>query len=115
MLPALIIAAALSQTQPGATDLAPAFGNTLRMTYPDGRAARTWLSEDGTYRGQGRRGRITHGVWRVRDGEVCFSQRRPLPLPGSFCTPIVRGGVGTTWTARAVTGEMIRIELVAGR
>lgn len=99
----------------GAADLAPAIGNTLLSTYPDGRTARLWLQAGGRYEGQGRRGGMNAGVWRVRDGQVCFSQRRPLPIPGSFCTPIVRGGVGTRWTAKAVTGETIRVELVAGR
>jgi hypothetical protein len=115
MLSALIFAAALSQAQPGAADLEPAFGNTLQSTYPDGRIARMWLQPGGRFEGQGRRGGLSSGVWRVRNGEVCFSQRRPIPLPGSYCTPIVRGGIGTSWTARAVTGETIRVELIAGR
>lgn len=115
MLASLIFAAVLSQTQPGAADLAPAFGNTLLSTYPDGRTARMWLQADGRYQGQGRRGGASSGRWSVRDGQVCFGQRRPIPIPRSFCTPIVRGGVGTGWTARAVTGETIRVQLVAGR
>lgn len=115
MLAALIFASALSQTQPGAADLAPAFGNTLLSTYPDGRTARMWLQADGRYQGQGRRGGRSSGRWSVRDAQVCFGQRRPIPIPRSFCTPIVRGGVGTRWTARAVTGETIQVELVARR
>ena len=115
MLAALILAAVLSQTPPAAADLAPAFGNTLLSTYPDGRTARMWLQADGRYQGQGRRGGASSGRWSVRDGQVCFGQRRPIPVPRSFCTPIVRGGVGTRWTARAVTGETIRVQLVAGR
>ena len=100
---------------PTGADLAPAFGNTLLSTYPDGRTARMWLQPGGRFEGRGRRGGASSGVWRVRDGEVCFSQRRPVPLPGRYCTPIVRGGVGTHWTARAVTGETIRVDLIAGR
>lgn len=115
MLTSLILAAVLSQSQPGAADLAPAFGNTLVSTYPDGRTARMWLQADGRYEGQGRRGGRSSGRWSVREGDLCFSQRRPIPVPRSFCTPIVRGGVGTKWTARAVTGETIQVELVAGR
>ena len=100
---------------PGEADLRPAFGNTLLSTYPDGRTARMWLQSGGRYEGRGRRGGLSNGVWTVRDGQVCFSQRRPVPLPGSFCTPIVRGGVGTHWTAKAMTGETIRVDLIAGR
>lgn len=115
MLSTLIVIAALSQAQPNASDLAPAFGNTLLSTYPDGRTARMWLQDGGRFEGRGRRGGLSSGVWRVRNGEVCFSQRRPIPLPGSYCTPIVRGGIGASWTARAVTGETIRVDLIAGR
>ncbi|MES2859874.1 MAG: hypothetical protein V4701_00280 [Pseudomonadota bacterium] len=112
---ALLITALLMQAAPTAADLEPAFGNTLLSTYPDGRTARMWLQPGGRFEGRGRRGGLSSGVWRVRNGEVCLSQRRPIPLPGSFCTPIVRGGIGTSWTARAVTGETIRVQLVAGR
>ena len=116
MLTVLAIAAMLSQqAPPTAADLAPVFGNTIVSTYPDGRTAKAWLSADGRFEGQGRRGGRNGGTWRVRDGEVCFSMRRPVPLPGSYCTPIVRGGIGTSWTAKAVTGETIRVQLVAGR
>ena len=117
MLFAVFFAAALVSQVPAPTaaDLAPAFGNTLVSTYPDGRTARTWLQPGGRYEGRGRRGGLSSGAWRVRDGQVCFSQRRPIPMPRSFCTPIVRGGVGTSWAARAVTGEQVRVTLVAGR
>lgn len=115
MLPVLMILAALMQTPADAGDLQTAFGNTLVSTYPDGRTARAWLNADGSYRGQGRRGGRSSGVWRVRAGDLCFSQRRPIPLPGAYCTPIVVGGVGTRWTARAVTGETVQVELVEGR
>ena len=113
---AFFAAALVSQAPvPTAVELAPAYGNTLISTYPDGRTARTWLQPGGRYEGRGRRGGRSSGTWRIRDGQVCFSQRRPIPLPGAYCTPIVSGGVGTSWAARAVTGEQIRVTLVAGR
>ena len=111
----MVSAAPAGEAAPTEADLAPAFGNTLLSTYPDGRTARMWLQRGGVYQGQGRRGGLSSGVWRVRDGQVCFSQRRPLPMPGSFCTPIVPGGIGDSWTAKAMTGETIRVSLVAGR
>ncbi len=115
MLTALAFSLALVGQAPTATDLAPAFGNTLVSTYPDGRKARAWLTPDGRFEGEGRRGGRNAGTWRVRDGKLCFSMRRPVMIPGSYCTPIVRGGIGTRWTAPAVTGETITVELVAGR
>jgi glutamine cyclotransferase len=117
MLSVVFVAAlALVQSSPpGEADLAPVFGNTLVSTYPDGRTARLWMRAGGVYEGTGRRGEHTAGSWRVRDGKVCFSQRRPIPMPVTYCTPIVRGSVGARWTARAVTGETIQVQLVAGR
>lgn len=115
MISALTLALALTIQTPTVADLAPVFGNTLVSTYPDGRTARAWLSPDGRFEGQGRRGGRNAGTWRVRDGKVCFSLRRPVIVPGSYCTPIVRGDVGTRWNARAVTGEPITVQLVAGR
>ena len=112
---ALLISALMAQATPTAADLEPAFGNTLLSTYPDGRTARMWLQPGGRFEGRGRRGGLSSGAWRVRHGEVCLSQRRPIPLPGSYCTPIVRGGAGASWTARAVTGETIQVQLIAGR
>ena len=114
---ALIVMSLLlsAQAPAAASDLQAAFRNTLVSTYPDGRTARLWLAEDGQYEGQDRRGGRNAGVWRVRDGKLCLSQRRPLPMPGQFCTPIVRVAVGGSWSTRAMTGETIRVTLVAGR
>ncbi len=116
-MPALILMSLMLslQTPAGASDLDLVFSNTLVSTYPDGRTARLWLSQGGQYEGQDRRGGRNSGVWRVRDGKLCLSQRRPLPLPGQFCTPIVRVAVGGSWTTRAMTGETIRVTLVSGR
>lgn len=110
-----VVAALTVQATPGVEALRPAFGNTLVSIYPDGRRAHLWLAPDGTYTGRGRTGGRSTGVWEVDDGEVCMRQRRPIPVPVRFCTPIVRGGVGTRWTAKAVTGETITVELAAGR
>lgn len=111
----LLIAFVLTQNPVPTETLRPAFENTLVSTYPDGRTARLWLNANGTFTGQGRRGRPNAGVWTVKGAEVCLRQRRPVPVPLTFCTPIVAGGVGTTWTTKAVTGEQVRVTLVAGR
>lgn len=96
-------------------DLEPAFRNTIVSTYPDGRTARLWLNRDGTYQAAGQEGGPSSGRWTRHGSRICIRQRRPFPAPFSYCTEIPRGGVGTSWTARAVTGEMIRIQVIAGR
>lgn len=106
----------LAQAASGPTaGLEPAFRNTIVSTYPDGRTARLWLEPGGTYRGQGRRGGATSGRWVIDGASICMTQRRPLPLPIRYCTPVMRGDVGARWTAKAVTGEAITVQLVAGR
>ena len=116
-MPAVILMSLMlsMQSPESASELQAAFSNTLVSTYPDGRTARLWLTEGGRFEGQDRRGGRNAGVWRVQDGKLCLSQRRPLPLPGQFCTPIVRVSVGSSWNTRAMTGENIRVTLVAGR
>ena len=111
----LLLAAASPALAADVSALEPAFRNTLVSTYPDGRTAKAWLNRNGTYRGVSRRGKQLAGKWSLRGEKVCFKQSRPFPAPVSWCTPVKRGGVGTSWKTKAVTGEQIRVTLVAGR
>jgi hypothetical protein len=98
-----------------AADIAPAFANTIVSTYPDGRQARLWLEPGGFYTALGQGGDPSSGRWSVKADRICLRQSKPLAVPFSYCTRVRRGGIGTSWISRAVTGERIRIELVAGR
>lgn len=119
----ILLAAALSAAQAAApaadpaasAALAPAFTNTLVSTYPDGQRGHMWLHEDGTWRSRSRQGGRTSGRWSLKGERVCFKQSRPLPLPFSYCTPLVTGEVGTSWKAKAPTGEPITLRLEPGR
>ncbi|HUO22273.1 MAG TPA: hypothetical protein VMU59_07130 [Caulobacteraceae bacterium] len=91
-----------------------AFGSTIVSTYPDGRTAELWLKPDGAYTARGRRGDSSGGHWQVDGGKLCLHQSSPLPF-GSYCTPIPSTGLHSTWSAKAVTGEPIRVRLVKGR
>ncbi len=95
--------------------VAKAFGNTIVSTYPDGRTGELWLQSDGGYTAQGRRGDGSNGHWSVKGQKLCLKQSRPIPSPFSFCTPIPQAGMGAAWSAKAVTGEAIRVRLVKGR
>jgi hypothetical protein len=92
-----------------------AFGNTILMTYPDGRQGRLWLAADGTYTAEGRRRTPSSGKWRVKGDRICLTQLKPVRGPFSHCTRAPDGGIGTTWTARAVTGETITVKVMRGR
>jgi hypothetical protein len=95
-----------------------AFGSTIVSTYPDGRQAELWLKRDGTYESEGRRHDRSSGVWQIKSdkngAKLCMKQRRPIPAPFSFCTPVPEGGLDRPWTAKAYTGEQITVRLVRG-
>lgn len=95
--------------------LVPAFENTIVSTYPDGRQVKLWLNPDGSYRAAGRTGKPSSGRWTLKGEQICMKQHRPFRAPFSYCTGVRRGGVGTTWSGKAVTGEPVRITLVEGR
>ena len=91
-----------------------AFGNTIVSTYPDGLTVLLWLRPGGWYAAEGRWGARSSGHWIQRDARLCLRQARPFPTPFSYCTQIPASDVRTEWTARAVTGEMLRVRLVQG-
>lgn len=115
MCAVFLLAAAAPAMSVEAADLEPAFANTIVSTYPDGRKAKLWLNRDGSYRAQGRRGKPSAGAWSLKGEKLCLKQKKPIPGPFSYCTPVKRGGVGTSWSGKAVTGEKISIQVVAGR
>jgi hypothetical protein len=91
-----------------------AFGNTVVSTYPDGRTAMLWLKPGGVYEAVGRRRTPSSGTWTVKGDKVCLKQKKPRSAPFAYCTALPNGGVGASWTGKAVTGEKIKIKLVAG-
>ena len=96
----------------GAVD--KAFGNTIVSTYPDGRKGELWLQPGGAYTAEGRRHDPSSGHWSVRGAKLCLRQSKPVFMPFSFCTPLPSGGMDQAWSAKAVTGEPIRVKLVKG-
>jgi hypothetical protein len=92
-----------------------AFDNTIVSTYPDGRQSEIWLNRDGSYKGMGRRKDRSDGHWTLKGSKICLRQSHPMAIPFTYCTALHSGGVGTTWTAKAVTGEQVHVKLVAGR
>ncbi len=113
-LTVLAVAAAGSCLAAEAPTVDQAFGNTIVSTYPDGRKAELWLHPDGSYSAEGRGHDPSSGHWKIKDEKLCLKQARPFNFPFSFCTPVIQGGIGTSWTTRAVTGEPIRVQLVKG-
>ena len=94
--------------------LAPAFSGTIVDVYPDGKKGHLYLSENKTYRYTGRTGTASSGVWNLDDDnkKVCLRQRKPVALPIHYCTEIPSG---KSWTAKAQTGEMLKVHVEPGR
>jgi hypothetical protein len=96
-------------------DIAAAFGNTVLATYPDGKAQRIWLHEDGSYDAVGRLGTSSAGRWSLKRDKVCLRQSRPFWVPISYCAAFPRAGtVGATWSGRDLKGVPIVLKLVRG-
>lgn len=113
-LTALALLAAVPCLAAEGSSLNETFGNTIISTYPDGRQAELWLHPDGTYSAEGRRHDRTDGHWKIKGEKLCLKQSHPLAFPFTYCTPIQQGGIGASWTGKAVTGEQIHIQLVRG-
>jgi len=106
----LALAFATSATAaPGGLD--KAFGNTVVSTYPDGRTGLLWLKRDGTYTAKGRHRTASSGTWTLKGDKMCLSQKRPVWAPFAYCTALP---ASTSWAAKAVTGEPIKVRIVPG-
>ena len=105
---AFAVAVTSAEAAPG---LDRAFGNTVVSTYPDGRTGLLWLKRDGTYTAKGRRRTSSSGTWSLKGGKMCLKQIKPMRAPFNYCTPLPSD---TAWTAKAVTGEPIKVRIVPG-
>jgi hypothetical protein len=96
-----------------APSLAPAFGNTVVTSYPDGTSQKIWLHQDGSWDGVSRKGTRLAGHWTLRADKVCLRQSRPPTLPISYCTA-VPASADAQWAGRDVMGRPIVLSLVKG-
>lgn len=99
--------AVIGSTQAQESTLAPAFGNIIVSTHPDGRHASLWLSADHTFRAQGRGGNRSSGVWRARGHRLCLTQRRPISIPFAYCHAFPEVEVGESWNDTASNGDHV--------
>jgi hypothetical protein len=109
---ALALIATQAMAAPG---LEAAYGNTIISTYPDGRQGKLWLAKDGTYTAEGRKHDPSNGTWKMKGDQICLRQKKPATVPISYCTAVPSGGVGSTWDAKSVTGDALKVKLEAGK
>jgi len=105
---------ALPVAAEAAQDVSAAFGNTIVSTYPDKRTALLWLQADGDYSGSSRRKTAMSGRWELKGEKICLKQKEPFPSPITYCLDLSSGSPETGWSAKAVTGEPIRVTIVKG-
>ena len=108
------VLAVLPVASVAAPDVSAAFGNTIVSTYPDKRTARLWLQADGDYTGADRRKKAMSGRWELKDDKICLKQRKPFISPITWCLDLSSGSPETGWSAKAPTGEPIRVTIVKG-
>src|SRR5205085_11776501 len=95
--------------------VAPAFGNTVVSTYPDGSSQKIWLHPDGSWDGLSRRNVRLAGHWSLRGDKVCLKQAQPPTLPISYCTALPPSPApGAQWAGRDVVGHPITLSLMKG-
>lgn len=113
---AMMAQAGAALAQPAQSPLAPAFGNTLVSTYPDGKVSKLWLAPDGTFDGMNRKGQANSGKWTVSKERLCMKQYKPFFYPFSYCTPLPTSADAMAgWKAKAPTGEPITVRMMKGR
>jgi hypothetical protein len=107
--------AALNAQAADLSVIAPAFGNTVVSTYPDGRSQRIWLHPDGSWDGKSRSGVVLAGHWRLSNGRVCLRQSKPPTLPFSYCAAFPEHAEpGAQWPSHDVLGHPIVLSLEKG-
>lgn len=108
----------LAQT-PAPDPMAWAYDNTLEIQIPTvGYKAKRHVERDGTWRSTSNYGPPEKGTWESKDGKTCFTQTEPTPEEGyrRICNEQVPRAVGDVWfSSDAVSGNMLRMEVVKGR
>ena len=110
---AVAIMAALAAGPAFAQTINNAYGNTVAVTYADGRAASYFFNEDGTFTGIAPGGTTMRGRWAIEGEELCL-----IPPGGQAptCTHLEADkNVGDTWTQTGSDGSQITVAITAGR
>ena len=111
-----VIAFAFSTGVAFAADpMAAFYGNTLKVTGPDG-TMKIWYKADKTYTGVDAKGAKMSGTWDVTGDQVCAVQKDPAPAAGQekHCGKAEARKVGDSWESTTPDGKKVSLSLVAG-
>lgn len=106
--------AALALAGPVAADpMASFYGNSVKITYPNGQSATLHVKEGGAYDLMLPDGSKASGVWAMEGDQFCTTRMTPAPAPKQ-CRPAMARNVGDKWDEDSPNGK-VSYEMVAGQ
>lgn len=89
------------------------YGNSVKITYPNGQGATLMVEEGGAYRLKLPDGTLAGGVWAIEGDQFCTTRTTPAPAPKQ-CRPAAARAVGDKWDEDTPNGK-VSYEMVAGQ
>lgn len=110
---------ALSAMAATAGNLDGYFGNTVNITFPDGKTAKAFINPDKTWERKHDGGPTFKGTYEEgKDGMVCFTQKEPPPPPEMkqpVCFKVDAHKPGDSWSTKDDKGAETKYTMTAGR
>jgi len=88
------------------------YGNSVRITYPNGQTAVLHIKQGGSYDLMLPDGTRAAGMWSVEGDQFCTTRVTPSPQPKQ-CRPAMARNVGDKWDEDSPNGK-VAYEMVAG-
>ena len=89
------------------------YGNTVKITQPNGAVVRLQISPGGAYKLYLPDGSEGGGVWAIEGDQFCTTRMTPAPAPKQ-CRPAIDRKIGDSWEEDTPGGK-VKYELVAGQ
>ena len=90
------------------------YGNTLKITGPDGGVTKIYVNADATYSRVDSAGNTTSGTWAEANGQMCFTQQTPTQ-GSALCGPLITQSMGNNWTGTRPDGSVSQLTIISGR
>lgn len=94
------------------------YGNTVTITFPDGKTAKGYVNADKTWERHHDDGPVFKGTYEVKGEEVCFTQKEPPPPPEMkqpACAKVDAHKAGDSWSVKDDKGNETKYSMTAGR
>lgn len=95
------------------------YGNTVNITFPDGKTAKAYVNPDKTWERKHADGPVFKGAFEIKEGDmVCFTQVEPPPPPEMKqpnCFKVDPHKPGDRWSTKDDKGNETKYTMTAGR